>query len=285
MSTWISSKTRKMNGVYKDWHTTQAKNVQRLREAEQKGRLDFVLYGDSITSYHYGYTISQRNPGSNAIWKKHLGNLNSVPLAIPGDQIGQVIWRLQKGNEKPKEDPRVVGFLIGANDVIRFGEDKTQPRVPPSAERMKHLLEWVKKNMPTSAVIVCGLTPMTNPEMLTARSELTADYKSLVATYAGKGMRIKYVDCSSSISNADGTPKGTGYLADHVHPTAKGHDIILKCLRTAIDSMLTTTTTGTTTNATDTSTTILSSGSRTLYITMAVMCVCCFFTSSLLALV
>ena len=227
-----------MNRNFKDWTTTQKMNVQRLQSAETKGRLDFVLYGDSISSYHYGYPVSLKNLGSDAQWKKYFGDLNAVPLAIPGDQIGNVLWRLQKGHEKPKDDPRVIGLLIGVNDILRFGEDRSQPRVPPSADRMKQLLEWVRKNMPSSAVIVCGLTPMTNPEMLTARSELTSDYKSLVATLAGKGMRIKYVECTASITNSDGTPKSADYLSDTVHLTAKAHDVELKAMRAAVDSFL-----------------------------------------------
>lgn len=226
-----------MNGIFKDWPTTQAKNVQRLRDAEKKGRLDFVLYGDSISSFHYGYTVSSKNPGSDVVWKKYFGSLNAVPLAIPGDQIGQVIWRLQKGNEQPKEDPRVVGFLIGINDCIRFGEDKTQPRVPPTTERMKQLLEWVRKNMPTSAVLVCGLTPITNTERLADRAALNTAYKSLAESFRRKGMRISYVECGASISNADGTPKSATYLSDTVHLTSKGHDAVLKAMRTAVDNL------------------------------------------------
>lgn len=266
---WIAPKTRKMSGTFKDWPTMQARNVQRLRDAEKKGRLDFVLYGDSISSFHFGYTVSKSNPGSDAMWKKHFGSMNAVPLAIPGDQIGQVLWRVQRGNEKPVQDPRVVGFLIGVNDVFRFGEDKTRPRVVPTTDRMKQLLTWVKTNMPTSAIVLCGLTPITNPELLKSRADLNAAYKSMAAS-----MGITYVECGSSFSNADGTPKGPGYLGDAVHLTLKGHDLELKAIRYAVDAAL-----GSTPTPAPAASTLAPASTKIMYITIAIVCLCFVFTS------
>jgi lysophospholipase L1-like esterase len=247
---WITSKTRKLNGMFKDWQTTQTMNVHRLTTAEAKGRLDYVLYGDSITSYHYGYNISRRQPGSIAVWNKYFSDLNAIPMAIPGDQIGQVLWRLQNGKEKPKEDPKVVGILIGLNDILRPGEDTTHPRVPSTQDRMDALLTWIKTNMPTSAVLLCGLTlidmeskyPWTphvmNQTILTERTTINTAYKSLANSFAQRGMRIKYVECTASITNLDGTPLGTGYVADPVHLTFKGHDVELKTMKAAVDSLI-----------------------------------------------
>jgi len=276
---WIASKTRKMNGDYKDWPTTQKRNVQRLQTAEQKGRLDFILYGDSITSFHYGYTISQRNPGTDTIWKKYFGDLNAVPLAIAGDQIGNVLWRLQKGKETPKEDPRAIGFLIGVNDILRFGEDKTQTRVPSTATRMKTLLTWVNTHMPDTAVLLCGLTPTTNPNVLTERLTLNATYKSLANTFTKRGMHIRYTECAASITNADGTPKGTDYLADTVHLTAKGHKVELKAMRKAVDSLLSSTPTSSTNSTTSTKT--INNTYMIAAVFVAVWCCCCCMSSIL----
>ena len=233
-TSWIVPKTRKMNGIFKNWETTQSKNVRRLRSAEKKGRLDYVLYGDSITSFHYGYTVTKRYPGSNRVWKKHFGRMNAVPLAIPGDQIGQVIWRLQNGREQPKEDPHVVGFLIGINDCLRFGEDRTRPRHVPTIDRMEYLLEWVRLNMPKSAVLLYGMTPTTNTKLLAKRPRLNASYKSLVKTFRKRGMRIYYINPGASISNDDGTPIGAGYLSDTLHLTPQGHDAVLRTMASAI---------------------------------------------------
>ena len=239
---WATRKTRKMNGSWGMWSDVNKRNVERLNTAEKKGRLDFILYGDSISAFHYGYTITKRAPGSNVIWKKHFGDLNAIPLAIAGDQIGQVVWRLMQGHEKPKEDPKVIAFLIGVNDLTRFGEDKTKPRVPPTGDRMQYLLELIRTTMPTTGVIVCALTPTLNPDILRDRKNLNATYKSLVDKQAQKGMRIKFVDCSNSFSNADGTPKGQDYLTDTVHLTAKAHDIVLGNMREAARSLMTSTT-------------------------------------------
>lgn len=234
---WATQKIRKMNETWGMWSDMNKRNVERLSNAEKKGRLDFILYGDSISSFHYGYTVSKKSPGSDTLWKKHFGDINAVPLAIPGDQIGQVVWRLMQGNESPKLDPKVVGFLIGVNDLVRYGEDTTKPRVPSTADRMDYLLNLVRTTMPTTRVIVCALTPITNNAILRDRKTLNATYKSLVSKYAKKGMNVQYVDCSSSFTNDDGTPTNEReYLTDQVHLTAKAHDIVLGNMRRAVNS-------------------------------------------------
>lgn len=232
---WIASKTRRMNGTWGRWPDMNKKNVERMRVSERNGRLDFVLYGDSIVSFHFGYTISKNNPATPSLWKKHFGSLNAVPMGIPGDQIGQVVWRLQRGGEKPAVDPKVIGLLIGVNDVIRFGEDKTKPRTPSTEARMETLLNYIRTSMPGTAVLLCGLTPMTNQTLLKDRHALNESYKSLAARFASQGMRIRFLDCSSSFTSADGTPISAGYLSDTLHLTAKAHDIVLTAMRAAVD--------------------------------------------------
>lgn len=227
-----------MSGSWGSWQDMNARNVSRLKAAEKKAPIDFALYGDSITSFHFGYTISSKHPGSDKVWKKHFGSLNAVPLAIPGDQIGQVAWRLSKGGEKPSRDPKVIGFLIGVNDCSRFGEDRTKPRSPPTEERMDYLLQLVKEMCPSSAVLLCALTPVMQPTILTARKELNASYKNLADKYGSLGMRIRYVDCSASITKSDGTPSADGYLSDYVHLTENGHEVVLKNMRRAVDDLL-----------------------------------------------
>ena len=227
-----------MNGKFIDWPTTQSRNVRRLQEAERNGRLDFVLYGDSISSWHYGYTITKRHPASSALWKKYFGNMNAVPLAIPGDQIGQVLWRLRYGKEKPTKDPRVIGLLIGINDCIRYGEDKSIRRVPTSKRRMNVLLQWTHANMPGSGVILFGLTPTTRTDLLACRLNLNKAYKQFSLSFAQKGMRIKYVECAANITRADGTPTAPGYLSDAVHLTATGHNVVLRTMRKTVDSFV-----------------------------------------------
>lgn len=236
LPTWASSKTRRMAGSWGDWASMNAKNVARLQAAEKKGQLDFVLYGDSITSFHFGYSIG-RAKGSDTLWKKHFGGLNAVPLAIPGDQIGNVLWRLANGNEKPAVAPKVIGFLIGINDCNRFGEDKTKPRNPTNKYRMESLLNWVHSAFPSTAIIVCALTPTTS-DGLKDRNALNADYQNLVAGLKAKGVRISYADCSASFAKADGTPTDSSFMGDAVHLSSKGQDIFLGNLRAAVNSSL-----------------------------------------------
>lgn len=211
-----------------------------MRAAETKGTLDFILYGDSITAYHFGYQIGYKPPASDKVWKTHFGTLNAVPLAIPGDQIGQVWYRMAKGGEVPKTPPKVIGLFIGINDCIRFGEDTTKPRVPPSSARMDLLLNWIRSALPTTEVILCALAPVSKtPTITKERNALNASYKALVAKHAAAGMRVVYVDCGASFTASSGAPNATGYSSDGIHLAAKGHEAFLKTLRSAVNAALT----------------------------------------------
>lgn len=239
LPTWAAAKTRSMAGSWGAWPDMNKRNIDRLRAAETKGTVEFILYGDSITAYHFGYQIGYKPPASDIFWKKHFGTLNAVPLAIPGDQIGNVWYRMAKGNELPKTPPKVIGLLIGVNDSIRFGEDVTKPRVPPSSDRMDRLLQWIHETLPTTEVILCAITPTSKtPRITQDRNALNTAYKALVTKHAAHGMRIVYADCSASFTSATGTPISSAYSSDGIHITGKGHDAFLKALRTAVDAAL-----------------------------------------------
>jgi lysophospholipase L1-like esterase len=233
---WTSSKVRHMAGSWGEWSDMNARNVTRLHEAEKKGPLDFVLYGDSITSFHFGYSIGHTK-GTDTLWKKYFGDLNAVPMGIPGDQIGNVLWRLSSGNEKPASPPKVIGFLIGINDCNRFGEDKSKPRVPSNRERMEALLNWVYAAFPTTAIVVCALTPTTSAG-LADRNALNVEYQNLVRALAAKGAKITYADCSASFTKSDGTPTDPSYMGDKVHMSARGQEVFLQNLRATVNDMI-----------------------------------------------
>ena len=286
---WASSRVRRMNGSWGGWADMNTRNVNRILAAEKKGRIDFVMYGDSITAYHFGYSYaSYKPPASDAIWKKYFGDLNAVPVGIPGDQIGHLWYRMAKGGEMPSTPPKVIALLIGINDCARFGEDVSKPRVPANADRMDLLLKWIHDTMKDTEVVVCAVTPTAKTAIVKDRNALNAATKALVTKHKALGMRVVYADCSASFTAASGAPKTSGYLADNVHLTAKGHDVFLKSLRVAVTAALvrapastpgTTGTLGTpspTTATTDASTDgTASSSSRHLMIALAA-CIACF---------
>ena len=223
---------RKMRRPWTDWMDVNRGNVERLARAEQHGPVQFVLYGDSITAFHYGYTLTSRNPGTPEVWTKRLGALNAVPMAIAGDGIANVVWRLMEGHEMPRRPPRVIGFLIGINDLLR-GENVTAIEV-----RMRFLIEHVHAVHPSSHIVLCALTPVGEYPLGLRRSSVNRMYERLVTEYSAGGIPIHYVDMLRRVTSPTGLPLVPTLLYDRVHLTRAGHDLALRALRHFLNELI-----------------------------------------------
>ena len=237
---WAQSKpTRKMSDGWGAWPDVVARNATRLRDAEKAAKgapLDFVLYGDSITAFLNGYSVSSKVPGSEQVWKKHFGKLRAVALGVAGDQVGNVLWRLVNA-ERPATSPKIIGLHIGVNDLIGWGTDGTPP-TPSTIARLGILVRAIATLFPTSITVVFALTPVNGTALRQKRAVHNAAAKKLVDTLRTEGTRVVFADCTAAITAASGGPSKRGILGDGVHLTAAGHDAHLKEMRGVVDTIL-----------------------------------------------
>jgi lysophospholipase L1-like esterase len=218
------------------WPDVVARNVTRLRAAEKAAPLDFVLYGDSITAALWGYEVSSKAPGAQAVWEAHFGDKRAVALGIAGDQIGNVLWRVVQ-HERPATDPKVIGLHIGINDLIGWGSGGKDP-VPPTLERLRVLIRTVAGMFPMSVVVVLALTPCNGLQLRRKRQAHNAAVQKMVESLAKTGVRTAYVDAAATagIVADNGGPSASGILADGVHLTPAGHDKHLRALRSILNA-------------------------------------------------
>jgi hypothetical protein len=100
-------------GVRANWTELSAANAARVAEADASGkRLDVAWYGDSITAFHAGFQVSPAVGGATDLFNLAFNGggafgaadgLVGAPLAIPGDGVGQLLWRLAEGGERPAQ--------------------------------------------------------------------------------------------------------------------------------------------------------------------------------------
>lgn len=188
-----------------------ARNAKLVAAANAAGtQYDFVLYGDSIT----------RNMVDKApdVWAKFFGHLRSAPLGVGGHTVEELSHRLAKGGEVFKVSPKVVGVLIGINnlkfDVSRGGD--------PAARVDSFLVPYLKAVYPQSRIMLLGILP--NKERNVAPHN--AKYKALAARHG-----IDYVECGADIN-----PGSPADLADGTHPAPGGYVKMFTCLRPLVDA-------------------------------------------------
>jgi lysophospholipase L1-like esterase len=182
-------------------------------------RYDFVLYGDSITM------IAADNHMD--VWNKYFGQngMKSAPLGVGGDTIQKLSWRVSLGKERFTIPPKVVGLLIGINNI---GLESSDPVIYLDT----FLLPYLKAVYPTSQILLIGLLPQvywaTKESMRTATNNnymmLAKKYRTLSALT--KKYDMHYIDISKGLVPAD-----TKQLYDGLHPTAAGYEIIYRNLR------------------------------------------------------
>ena len=184
-------------------HEINKKLVAEVNRANR--RLDFVMYGDSITAFHI------RDP---SVWKKYFGGLDAAPLAMGGSTTDELAWRMMVGGEKPKRAPRVITFLIGINDLKWARKDP--------APNLEYIVRWAKAEWPTTQIYILALLPNAfEREFKFNVAATNKKYRDIA-----KRQNVGFLDCGGAID-----PRDKKIMKDGTHPTARGQDKVLACLK------------------------------------------------------
>ena len=186
-------------------HKTNKREVAKANLASR--RLDLVMYGDSITSFH---------AKDRSVWDKHFGGKGALPLAMGGSTLPELAWRVMLGEERPQLDPRVAVILVGINDLKNA---KTDP-----APNLESLVQWMKAAMPGSKIVVLGLLPNAYVNVVPTNVKYAA---------LAKRRGVTYLDCGRGMN-----PSDKKLFKDGTHPTAAGHDVVLRCLKAGVSRLL-----------------------------------------------
>ena len=197
-----------------------SRNVEAISAFDRDGtRPDVLLYGDSITAWSSGVDLSSI-PATRDVFEKHFGDLQAEPLGIPGDEIKHLYWRLLNG-EMPKRGPRYAVLFIGINDVVHGVP------VDEVVARMDQLLAFVttSKRMKNSHVIVQKLLP--------SHSKVAEINDAYVRLAKRHGATVS--DCLSGQLDRSNRKDWNVWMADQLHPSLKGQDALLGCLRRIVN--------------------------------------------------
>ena len=127
----------------KDWWGKR--HEEKLAEKKERGQIDMVMIGDSITHGWEG--------AGKATWEKYYGSRNALNLGFSGDRTEQVIWRLQHG-EVEGIAPKLVVLMIGTNNAGHRKEKSAD-----TAAGVKAILEELGKRLPDTKCLVLAIFP------------------------------------------------------------------------------------------------------------------------------
>lgn len=197
--------------------TEWRRNIRAIRAIDaKKEQMDVAVYGDSIIAWNKPFNLP-KNPATRLYWDRWFGDLNAEPLAISGDRIANLMWRLSKGNETPNfASPKVIIIFIGINDVLHNNTANIY-------DQMNYVLKFMRKEMPKSKIILQALLPS-----LEGGIPANMAYARLAMEH-----KIFYSNCMQDVTRGNAK-----YMHDDLHPTAAGQNKLLMCLRRLIQPLL-----------------------------------------------
>ena len=130
------------------WHERFAAKQAEL----QKGPVDLVFYGDSITQ-DYELSGPPEWRDFTPIWQRFYGDRHAVNLGFTGDATSHLLWRIENG-EAAGIEPKVAVILIGANNFGRLhwsAED--------SAAGIDAIVTQLRHRLPHTRLVLLGVLP------------------------------------------------------------------------------------------------------------------------------
>jgi lysophospholipase L1-like esterase/pimeloyl-ACP methyl ester carboxylesterase len=178
-----------------------------------KKNLDVVFVGNSITQGIAGHR-------SNLTYKPGLAIFDSIYktyawecAGISGDRTQHVLWRLQHGKYK-LNSPRLIVLTIGVNNFPDDSPDEI-------AAGIKAIVDWIKKNMPSTKLMLIGPLPAGVEPGDMLRQKYNA-VQSLIGTY-GDDSSLFYLPLVDRFVREDGTLNPDLCSADGIHLEPGGY--------------------------------------------------------------
>jgi lysophospholipase L1-like esterase len=186
------------------------------REKLKDGPYDLVFDGDSITDLW-------QTTGKD-VWAQHYGSRKALDLGVGGDQVQNLLWRVQNG-ELEGQDPKLIVLLVGTNNLMQDPKDV--------AGGIRLVLNEYEQRCPDAHILLLGLFPRDPKDINGSARSWIRNVNSLIAPY-DDGKRVTYMDIGAKFLQPDGTLTAD-IMPDFLHPSAKGYEIWADAIQAAVD--------------------------------------------------
>ena len=177
-------------------------------ETAQKGGIDFLLEGDSITDWWV------QGEANKAMFDKYFGSMKTANFAIAGDTTQGVLWGLKNG-EGQGFQPKAVMLMIGTNNTAA----NTAPEI---AEGVGAVVLELRKDFPDAKILLLAIFPRSLPGD-PVRDKI-ADVNRIISRLDDQ-RHVFYMDIGAKFLDESGKFLPDSFRADNLHPQAKGYDI------------------------------------------------------------
>lgn len=177
---------------------------------------ELVFIGDSITA---------RWP--QELLEENFGAYHPVKLAIGGDWVQNVAWRLERTSLEAVP-LKVAVFLIGTNNLGKF---------PPNeiAKGIEKLVKKMETKAPEAKILLLGVLPR-GPALQDPKNESVFHLNAKIQALADN-KRVFYLDVGPSLAESDGTIP-LEVTPDRLHVAMPGFLRWMKAMKPTLESLL-----------------------------------------------
>jgi lysophospholipase L1-like esterase len=194
----------------------------------QKGNVDLLLLGDSITDDWGGEGHPSGCPGSK-VFAREFVPLKAANFGISGDRTQHLLWRLQNG-ELHGISPKVVMVMIGTNNSN--GSDNTAEEI---ADGIAAVVREIRQRTPQSKVLLLGIFP--RGEKPNRQRDKIKEVNAIIAKLDDGGKSVKYLDVGDRLVQPDGTISKE-IMPDYLHLSEKGYEVWADAVKSTIATMI-----------------------------------------------
>lgn len=218
---------------------------RRAREGAERGDIDLIFLGDSITQGWEG--------AGKAVWEKHFVPRRAVNFGIGADRTQHVLYRIRNGNldalAAPRSGaaPRLLVLLIGTNNTS--GNDEVQAEEPATIDAgVRLIVREVRQRLPSTHILVLAVfprgvsadspRPLTRPQQESVR-KLNERLSTIATDAAAAGdHNVSFLDISSHLLEPDGSIS-KAVMPDALHLSEEGYERWASAILPDIDRILT----------------------------------------------
>jgi lysophospholipase L1-like esterase len=177
-------------------------------EIAQKGNIDLLLHGDSITDWWV------QGDENKQMFDKYFGNIRTANFAIAGDTTQGVLWGLRNG-EGQGFQPKAIMLMIGTNN----SGANTAPEI---AEGIGAVVLEMRKDFPDAKILLLAVFPRGLPG--DAVRDKLKEVNAIIAKL-NDDKHVFYLDIGAKFLDEKGVFLPNAFRADNLHPAALGYDL------------------------------------------------------------
>jgi beta-glucosidase len=211
------------------WQNDHAKREARL----QKGRVDILLVGDSIT---HGW---KRHPD---LLKQCFAGQQVVNLGHPADKTENILWRLTN-HKMDKITPQVAIVMAGTNN-----SNNDEYTIEEIAGGVEAIVQLLQAQLPETKILLLGIFPRgSRDQRIGLKSGLTEaamnpqwekidQINGMLETYAN-GESVVYLNINSAFLN-DNAALPVTVMPDLLHPNEQGYALWCSAMMPTVEKLI-----------------------------------------------